>query len=1096
MQLRWLHLSDLHAGQDTQSWLWPALQSHFFEDLDRLIPAMGGLDVVIFSGDLTQKGSRGDFDVLHKMLDKIWGKFAEHSCKPFLFMVPGNHDLIRPDESDPVTVAMRSWWERGNVKEAFWKSSDNAYRTFVDHAFSDYTKFKHDLLSSGFPVCTGTDGILPGDCSAVVERDGLKLGLVGLNSTYLQLSNLEKPSLDLDVRQLLAITDDDPDAWCRTNHINLLITHHPISWLAEPAVQHLNAEIYPPARFTAHLFGHMHTPEIDSLAQGGSIARTRIQAASLYGLRKYSNGQHDRIHGYSGARVEIGDDGGRILIWPRTGTTLTGGHRKFVPDNSFDLSEQNNFDIKLGRIPDLPAPSTLDVISPKASFGTAEREAALSATTRASGIPSQPLRSLPQHLNVRRLEQGKLKAAVETHRVAWISADWGYAADEFIGSVMSALSSPISDAYRVNLTDYRDRDSFLSRFATDIGCSFQEFCKSISGVERVLLILEDAPVSRPTLRESESWEDEVVSIVEAIREYCPNSLVILTSRQPPIRDLFPILQLKPLDEPDVKSYITHHSLGGAERANPSAIADVLRLTGGLPVEIDSILRELEFVSLSELIELRLTASRSESQIAPGFEGLMPVIEELKNSGSDTNSSRAFDLLVALSSVPYGETFSRIRRFNSQRAFYPSEAALLSDRGLIESELSTTALKVRSAIDAPSPKLIAKQIVRKAVEATLSPAELDRRDTCAATLYFGDKWMVGEPRSIRTADLAKALGGDGGLGNPHAVINSLLQRAVEVQDANRIRRAIQLARLFIASLGNGDNYRSSVTACQDFLRLIPIDDVYSDDINYFKWNLAHCYRMHGNVDHATEIFENLETSKFERRTRQRILIDWALAAQHSDPEKAKDLARQIVAMGKATLSGLQAQALLLELSPEIANRFDLLQALERRARSKKALGVANNIALFLANKGKGSSEDRRKRLRAVATSAKLNGDPYTAARGIVSLSLLGHQLSREEQSGLIEAYHYLYNERISNLFRRCHEGLWKHFVSNSDIENLLRLFRHSSFIWRIHGKESLEIPYIEQLSALISNQSDKGVHIDSAEGAYLLMRSEKAKLSPA
>ena len=1096
MQLRWLHISDLHAGQDTQNWLWPGLQTTFFDDLDRLIPAMGGLDLVIFSGDLTQRGSQGDFDTLKRMLERIWAKFEELHCKPQLFMVPGNHDLVRPDESDPITVAMQAWWGNNTVKDAFWKSPTNPYLQFVEAAFAGYSKFRSDLLSAGFPLCPITEGVLPGDCSHVFIKDGLRVGLVGLNSTFLQLSNVEDPKLDLDVRQLLAVTGNEPDGWCRANHANLLITHHPSSWLAEAAVQHLNAEIYPPARFTAHLFGHMHVPDVEARSKGGSADRKLIQAASLYGLRKYANGKHDRIHGYSGARLEIGADSGRILMWPRIGATIAAGSRKFVPDNSFDLSEQNNFELCLGQIASRSSTSGLGgAPALPTSFGTAQQEAAFAATTRSPSLPNKPLQCSPQHLHVRRLEQGRLRVAIETHRVAWISADWGYAADEFVGSVVSALASPVSATYHIDLIDYRDRDSFLAKFATEAGCSFQEFCKSISGIDRVLLVLEDVPVYRPHRQGSESWANEIESIVDAIREYCPNSLTILTSRQVPSHTQIPILEIRPLDEPDVKAYIANHSLGGPERANPSDVADILRLTGGLPLEIDALLRELEFISLPELIELRLTAPRTES-MPSGHDRLLPVIDGLRNAG-DPDVARSFELLVALSAFPYGETLTRIKRFDSQRAFYPSQAAILSDRGLIESVANVPALKLKLATDQQSPKLVAKKVVRQAVEAVVTPDALDKRDNRAATLYFGDRWILGEPKTIRTADLIQALGGDGGLGNPHAVINSLLQRSVEVQDTGRIKRVVQLARLFIANLGASDSYRSSVTACQDFLKLIPATKEYQGDINYFRWNLARCLRMLGRTEQALEIFEKLEIDKFERMTQQRILLNWALAAQHTNPLKSKDLAQQVVTLGKRTLSGLHAQALVLELSPEIEDRFDQLQALEKRARSKKATIVANNIAFFLATTGNKSFEEKRSRLQAIAASAKLNGDAYSAARAIVELSMLvaGQKgsLAQNERSGLIEAYHYLYNERISSLFRRCHEGLWRHFVESDDVENLLRLFRHSSFIWRIYGNEVSETPYIEQLLGILSNSTNKPFASDSAEGAYLLTRAERLKL---
>ncbi len=1091
MHFRWLHVSDLHAGQDTQDWLWPTLQTNFFDDLSRIIPSMGGVDLVIFSGDLTQRGTTANFDALERLLGRLWEQFYKLGCKPSLFLAPGNHDLVRPDPDDPITAALRSWWENGRVKEAFWKSEENPYRTFINNAFSNYTCFRRRLIDSGFPLCAGTEGVIPGDTSCVLVKDEVRLGLVGLNSTYLQLFDADGPKLDLDVRQLLAVTEGDPDAWCRANHVNLLITHHPESWLAEPALRHLHGEIYPPGRFTAHLYGHMHEPSIQSRRYGGSAERNSFQAASLYGLRKYGAGKIDRTHGYTAARLEL--DAGRVLVWPRIDTVVGSGARRFAPDISFDLNEQNNFELILGKIPDLQGNGALGVVPPTRSFGNPQQEAALAAQGTAVEMRSHPLRSASQHAVVRIIEQRKLKAAIEAHRVAWLSADWGYAADDFISSVLSTLPSPMSATYRLDLQGYADRDSFFAKFALQTGYSFQEFCKSISGSDRVLLLLEDAPVSRSTAPDSVAWEEEISDIVNATLEYCANSVVILVSRQLPISVSFPTVEIKPLDEADVQTYLLNHPQGGAALAGPNEVSEILRLTGGLPVEIDSTLRELEFISLPELVELRLTSPRPDSGATVGHEGLLPVIESLRNS-SNSEASRAFDLLVALSAFPYGETLARIKRFNPQFPFYPSQAAILADRGLIESVITAPALQGNSSGANFGRKLVAKQIVRQTVESILSPEEVDRRNSRAAAIYFGDKWSVGEPRSIRPEDLRKALGGDGGLGNPHAVINAILLRAIEVDDSTRMSRAVQLARLLIANLSNGDNYRSSVTACLDFLKLIPDTSAYADDRNSFKFNLSLCQRMLGQRDLAIKLFEELENAKLERRHKQRLLLNWALALEHTDQAKAKEIAQKVVSLGKATFSAMQAESLILQLSPEDPQRFQKLRDLEARARGKRAVTAANNIAFFLANTGNGAIGERRVKLRTIAASAKRNNDPYSAALAIVKIAGLVKKdtegLTSEELSGLIEAYHYLYNERMGSLFRQCHDGLWRHFCERADVENLLRLFRHSSFIWRIYGEESREQPYIEQLASLLSG----GMPMESAEETYLMVRAERLKIT--
>ena len=47
----WLHLTDLHVGMTNQDWLWPAVKSALFEDLDKVHQLAGGVG----SGDLFRR---------------------------------------------------------------------------------------------------------------------------------------------------------------------------------------------------------------------------------------------------------------------------------------------------------------------------------------------------------------------------------------------------------------------------------------------------------------------------------------------------------------------------------------------------------------------------------------------------------------------------------------------------------------------------------------------------------------------------------------------------------------------------------------------------------------------------------------------------------------------------------------------------------------------------------------------------------------------------------------------------------------------------------------------------------------------------------
>ena len=65
--------------------------------------------------------------------------------------------------------------------------------------------------------------------------------------------------------------------------------------------------------------------------------------------------------------------------------------------------------------------------------------------------------------------------------------------------------------------------------------------------------------------------------------------------------------------------------------------------------------------------------------------------------------------------------------------------------------------------------------------------------------------------------------------------------------------------------------------------------------------------------------------------------------------------------------------------------------------------------------------------------------------------------------LASAYSYFHTQRFSGLFDDCHAALWKVYESDENPAKLLRLFRHSSFVWRIRGQDETEKDYLARLS---------------------------------
>ncbi|WP_437943384.1 metallophosphoesterase [Sorangium sp. So ce281] len=344
----WLHLTDLHQGMGGTSWLWPNVMATLFDDLARLHDLCGPWDLVLFTGDLTQRGSADEFKKLDATLDRLWRRFDQLGSQPLLITVPGNHDLRRPSDLDPYVLALSQWHANARLRDQVFDVNDSlGYRERLAQIFRPYTAW---VDSCRWHVRDRrTLGLLPGDSSYSLSLHGLELGVIGLNSAFLQLTGGDyQERLAVDPRQLHVVCDEDAPEWLQRHHINLLLTHHPPEWLHPQARQDFRQEVDPAGRFAAHFFGHMHEGTATSTAHGGGHARHALQGASLFGLE-----EHDgpggrgvtRLHGFSAGRFELlpGAAQARVRVFPRRMFTSAGGRKIDRDVSAYHLDERGSF---------------------------------------------------------------------------------------------------------------------------------------------------------------------------------------------------------------------------------------------------------------------------------------------------------------------------------------------------------------------------------------------------------------------------------------------------------------------------------------------------------------------------------------------------------------------------------------------------------------------------------------------------------------------------------------------------------------------------------------------------------------------------------
>ncbi|MBF0488493.1 MAG: metallophosphoesterase [Nitrospirae bacterium] len=349
VEFNWLHLSDLHWNDERLKDFWPKVRDEFYKDLEEVHKMAGHFDVVIFSGDLTQNGTKDEFNGVINKLSDLFAKLVslDPRNKNVKFLcVPGNHDLVRLDGEEADTLA--SWHSNDNTRERFFNDPPSRARLFINGRFSNYSYFlKTSALALPFPDNTQY-GVIPGDFSAIMGKDGCQFGFIGLNSAFLHLSKAaNKYNIAVDVKQIHGVCDGDAPQWCGKNHINILVTHHPTEWLNgadKPTEVHkyFTSDIAPDGRFHAHLYGHIHEGRNSIYSDGGSDFRREFQGVSLFGIRKLEIGR-DRIHGYCAGKIIIENGKGQIKWWPRIRNKKTGGSYRIERDQSFTLEEDGGY---------------------------------------------------------------------------------------------------------------------------------------------------------------------------------------------------------------------------------------------------------------------------------------------------------------------------------------------------------------------------------------------------------------------------------------------------------------------------------------------------------------------------------------------------------------------------------------------------------------------------------------------------------------------------------------------------------------------------------------------------------------------------------
>lgn len=1089
-----LHLSDLHFGMSGQKILWPTVRSAFYDDIRKMHRKCGDWQLVLFSGDLTQMGSKKEFEDLTEALQNLWSIFRELGFYPNLFVIPGNHDLQRPTKLDPAATVLQQWHQREDLRKLFWENNKNAYRELIDSAFLNYVEWKNSLSQNEIPILTATKGLLPGDNSSILEINDMRLGLVGINSTWLQLGDGDYNGyLHIDPSQLMALTNNDPDAWSEKNDFNLIVTHHPSNWLHEGSKSSWLSEIDTRSRFDAHVFGHMHELSVETQTKGGAKEKRSFQAASLFGLEKYGTDAMTRRHGYSLLRFNRSNEKS-IRIWPRRAHRLADGAWKLIPDFDFyldDDEESVSYSISKSHT---PQPTTPTKQSTLAQIGD-------SPTSLSSIKKDYPLNAA--FIEIRKVDQAIALSELNSDRPIWIVSDWGLGTIDFIRCLQEKLPRG-TKLFQLDIHDCKTRDEIFSKAEEQLGFSFQQLGQYLDAEGHAIFVFDEAFVGQhPNDSLATQLEIDLQQIITTLISFAKSIKIIVTSKFEPLNPQIRVIKLKALDELDTSTYIAAHPRGGREAATSNFVTTLYRHTDGIPARLDSALQHVQLAGLSELSSINTDISGKQAGEHKPPPGLAEAIAELEDS-HDPSVARALQLLKALTMFPSGERFNTIKRFNGADGFYIQNAQLLINHALVDTtELNSVGELSSRAI---APALVVRRPVREYLYANLPASELRILNKKAMALYFGKNWQTEEikpPPSLRFDQPGQ---GAWVLNNASLMVMRTVREAAEATEEHRLNEVLNLATSFCASLGEGDHFRAAYLFCEDAIPLLEEASKRGSkklDLTLLKLQWSKSARMLRETKKAKQILIEMASSLTQKSFKQSALLTLALCHEGlGEREDAIAAAKECIKLNPKSNLALQAHGIILHNDKNVEDKEEKLKQLEILARKKKAFVVANNIALSRAER-LNNFDDAKKIALIVSGSAEQGGDHYNALRAhiLIAKGTLkeNKRIDSISLTKLIGAYHYLYSQRFDGLFDDCHAVLWSAFEASGETGNLLRLFRHSSFMWRLRGDVHKEDAYLVKLKARCSTAIEAGFRNVDVAMAYFLTRTLQAvvvqKLDP-
>jgi predicted ATPase/predicted MPP superfamily phosphohydrolase len=188
----------------------------FWRDLERMHAESGPLDAVFFTGDFVYQGRTSEYANCTILLDNLFDHLHKMGSKPTMFCVPGNHDLVRSQETVTLADAPDYAWREDGIKESFlWRAVRNAFEPY-------------DAWAARWRFPRARWGTVLGDFGGELTKEELSVGVIGLNTSINQGRSGASKWIPVNRRRIESIAGGSVEQWAEQHRLRILLAHHPV----------------------------------------------------------------------------------------------------------------------------------------------------------------------------------------------------------------------------------------------------------------------------------------------------------------------------------------------------------------------------------------------------------------------------------------------------------------------------------------------------------------------------------------------------------------------------------------------------------------------------------------------------------------------------------------------------------------------------------------------------------------------------------------------------------------------------------------------------------------------------------------------------